>query len=88
MDHKEWRARIGTMCALLTKRTGTHYYVEYEEDPKNSTMCTIYAGDNFPIYENKLHYPEIFSYLNALFGMTHQTRAENQLDIIRTVINH
>ena len=88
MDHEDWRARINTMCALLTKRTNTHYYIEYENDDKNQPFCTVYAGDSFPIYTNKLHYPEIFSYLNSLFGLTHQTKAEDQMEIIRTIINH
>lgn len=88
MDHEEWRKRINTLCSLLSKRTGDHYYVEYEGKNNRTSTYTIYLGDNFPICTGKLYYPEILQYLNSLLILTCPDKVENQLEIFSLVVNH
>lgn len=94
MDSKDWKARINTLCGLLTKRTGTHYYVEYIENvptkeskkaPKE--MCIIHAGDAYPLFQVPAsNYQAIFSYLNSLFALTDIYKSSDQRAIISSLI--
>lgn len=93
-DDEDWRNRINTLCSLLSKRTGTHYYVEYIEStptqenkraPKET--CIIHAGDAYPLFQIPANnYQATFSYLNSLLALTDIYKSFDQRAIISSLI--
>lgn len=84
----EWKDRIAMMCRLLSTRTGNHYYAEYATGPDNKEVCTVYAGDLFPVYRNAAaDYPAAFAYLNSLLALTDNYKSADQRNIISSIIN-
>lgn len=94
LDEEEWKQRIGTLCSLLSKRTGTHYYVEYVEAKPNQEgkkapkdMCIIHAGDTYPLFQIPAdNYHATFSYLNSLLALTDIYKSSDQRAIISSLI--
>lgn len=88
MERGAWTKKIDTICKLLTRRTGVHYFAEYTQMGQRDGMCTIYVDDIYPIYHAPAaEYHDAFSYLNSLFSLTNAVGSAEQREIIGMITN-
>lgn len=88
MEKGAWVKKIDTICKVLTKRTGLHYFAEYTQTGQEAGMCTIYVDDIYPIYHAQaMDYHAAFSYLNSLLALTNAVGSVEQREIASIIAN-